>query len=59
MNTEKHFLIKYGLHNYVSCARTHGRKVFSIRSIEGQNMISHAEKLIRGGFGETAEIQVI
>ncbi|MBC8267192.1 MAG: hypothetical protein H8E36_00395 [Rhodospirillaceae bacterium] len=59
MNTEQHFLIKYGLHNFVTCTRKCGKQVFLIRSMEGQNMIAHAKNLIKGGFGETTEIQTI
>ena len=59
MNTEQHFLIKYGLHNFVTCARTSGKQVFFIRSTESQNMTNHAQHLIKEGFGETVDIRII
>ena len=59
MNIEQHFLIKYGLHNFVSWHRTSRQKVFRIKSMEGQDMIKDAKYLIKENFGETAEIRVI
>jgi len=59
MNIEQHFLIKYGLHNFVTCALTSGKHIFLIKNKEGQNMIRHAKTLIKESFGETTEIQVI
>ncbi len=59
MSTEQHFLIKYGLHSFVTCAITSGRHIFLIKKMEGPSMIRHAMNLIEESFGETAEIQVI
>ena len=59
MNIERQFLIKYGLHNFVSWHRTSMSHVFHIKSMEGQNMIRHAKNLITESFGEAAEIHVI
>jgi hypothetical protein len=52
-------LIKYGLHNFVTCAMMSGKHIFLIKNMESQNMIHHAMNLIEESFGETAEIQVI
>jgi len=59
MNTEQHFLIKYGLHNFVTYTPTSGKRIFLIKNMEGRNMIRHAKTLIKESFGETIEIQVI
>lgn len=59
MSKEQNFLIKYGLHNFVICAPMRGKRVFSIKSTESQEMIGHAKGLIKGSFGEAAEIQVV
>ena len=59
MNKEQNFLVKYGLHNFVTCERTRDKHVFFIKGMEGQNMISHAKYLIKGGFGEATSIEVI
>lgn len=59
MNKEQIFLIKYGLHNFVSCANKAGKNVFSIRKNARENMIRHAKSLIQGGYGDGAEIQLV
>jgi hypothetical protein len=59
MNIEQNFLIKYGLHNFVSMHRTSMNNVFLIRSAEGPNMSNHAKNLIKECFDETAKIQII
>lgn len=56
---DQDFLIKYGLHNFVTSARTGERLVFFIRNAGGQTMIDHAKKLIEGSFGPTATVAVI
>ena len=59
MNKEQNFLVRYGLHTFVTCERTSGSHVFFIKGMEGQNMICHAKNLIKGGFGETTTIAVV
>ncbi len=59
MNIEHHFLIKYGLHNFVSSYRTGRKRVFLIGNREGLKMVKHAKYLIEESFGESAEICVI
>ncbi|MDV7341532.1 hypothetical protein RYZ26_18145 [Terasakiella sp. A23] len=59
MNKEQIFLVKYGIHNFVSCALNGGKQVFYIRKSERDTMIAHAKNLIQGGYGETADIRVI
>jgi len=59
MNIERHFLIRYGLHHFVTSALTRGKQVFFIKNRESQNMIRHAKNLIIGRFGETAEIKMV
>ncbi len=59
MNQEQEFLIKYGIHNFVSYQRLQNTPVFSIRKSVRHKMVSHAQKLIQGAFGELAEIKLI
>jgi len=59
MNKEQNFLVKYGLHNFVTCAHSRGKHVFFIKRLEDQNMVCHAKYLIQSSFGETATIEVI
>lgn len=59
MNTERQFLITYGLHNFVSCAIDGDKPVFTICREEGQKMARHAKSLITGKFGKNIPIRVI
>ncbi len=59
MSKEQNFLIKYGIHNFVSCALEGGKNVFYIRKSERDNMIAHAKKLLQGGYGDQVEIHVV
>ncbi len=58
MSREQNFLITYGLHNFVTYSRKHGKHAFFIKSQERQKMINHAKALIVGSFGEAAGIHV-
>jgi len=57
MNIEQNFLVRYGLHNFVSCSRLNGKSTFFIEGMESQSMISHAEFLIKENFGDVMAIQ--
>lgn len=57
MNTEQNFLVRYGLHGFVSCALQNGERAFFIKCGESQSMICHAENLIKGAFGDIVNIQ--
>ena len=59
MNNEHQFLITYGLHNFVSCARSGERRIFTICLKEGHKMARHATNLITGRYDENTEILVI
>ncbi|MEQ9554534.1 MAG: hypothetical protein RIG67_02115 [Rhodospirillales bacterium] len=63
MTTEQHFLITYGLHNFVSHspapASVPGRDAFVIRRREGADMVRHATSLIEGSYGDRAEIRLV
>lgn len=59
MNKEQIFLVKYGLHHFVSCASKAGKHVFTIRKNERDTMINHAKSLIEGGYGDGAEIKLV
>ena len=58
MSNEHNFLITYGLHNFVTHARSEGRHLFTIHGMESQKLIGHAKSLIDGSYGKTADIQV-
>ena len=59
MSTEQNFLVRYALHNFVTCALKKGHHVFTIKCKESQTMVRHATHLIKESFGETVEIQVV
>ena len=58
MNKEQNFLVRYGLHNFVTVAQSGDHHVFAIRQTEGRKMIGHAEHLIKESFGEMTEVRV-
>jgi len=59
MSVEQTFLMKYGIHNFVSYVENSGKFTFFIRRNQRESMIQHAMKLIQGGYGETADIRII
>ena len=59
MSNEQLFLIRYGLHNFVTHKRTNTKHAsFIIKNTERQDMVSHALNLIKGRFGEGANVQM-
>ena len=59
MNIEHDFLVKYGIHNFVTCAEKAGKQTFFIRKTERDSMIKHARNLITGAYGEATDIRVV
>lgn len=59
MTVEQIFLVKKGIHNFVSYAEDGGKFTFFIRKNERENMIRHAMMLIQGGYGERADIRIV
>jgi len=59
MSTEENFLVRYGLHNFVTSTLASGRQIFLIKSMQSQDMISHAMDLIKGKFGDSVEIKLV
>jgi len=59
MSTEENFLVRYGLHNFVTSTLASGRQIFLIKSMQSQDMISHAMGLIKGKFGDSVEIKLV
>lgn len=59
MSTEENFLVRYGLHNFVTSTLASGRQVFLIKSKQSQDMISHAMYLIKGKFGDNVDIKLV
>ncbi|SCA56609.1 hypothetical protein MTBPR1_260004 [Candidatus Terasakiella magnetica] len=50
------FLIRYGIHNFVTYRKQGSNASFSIKKSEPTKMVHHAQDLIRGAFGETVSI---
>ena len=59
MSTEQTFLIKKGIHHFVTVAKEGGERLFLIRKSERETMITHARSLIENGYGENAVIRLI
>ncbi len=59
MSVEQTFLMKYGIHNFVSYVENGGKFTFFIRKTQREGMIRHAMMLIQGGYGEAAEIRIV
>jgi hypothetical protein len=59
MNKEQNFLIKYGLHNFVTFAKKSGRNVFFIKKLKSKSMTDHARHLIEDSFGEAIDIKLV
>ena len=57
MNTEQNFLVRYGLHNFVTCAERDGKNTFSIKPGSSPSLMRHAEFLIKETFGDVMEVQ--
>ncbi|MDP7426091.1 MAG: hypothetical protein QF394_11835 [Rhodospirillales bacterium] len=59
MSNEQNFLIRYGLHNFVTHVQTSSmQSTFFIESTESQNMVGHALTLIKDRFGDSANVQL-
>jgi hypothetical protein len=58
MSNEQNFLITYGLHNFVTYARSEGKHTFTICGMETEKLSSHAKSLIAERYGNAAHIQV-
>jgi hypothetical protein len=58
MNKEQNFLVRYGLHNFVTVALAGDHHVFAICKAEGRKMVGHAQYLIKESFGEAAEVRL-
>lgn len=58
MSNEHKFLITYGLHNFVTHALSNGHHTFTIRGLDNQKMVHHAQSLISENYGKVAQIQV-
>ena len=59
MSNEQNFLIRYGLHNFVTHVQINRKQsTFFIESTENKNMVGHALTLIEDRFGDEAKIQL-
>lgn len=59
MSAEQTFLVRKGIHNFVSVDHEKGQCLFLIRRSEREAMISHARSLIQNGYGEQALIRLV
>lgn len=58
MTVESNFLIKFGLHHFVSYTRGNGKSRFVVDRNEGKAMIAHAKHIIAEMFGAPAVVSV-
>ena len=58
MSKEQNFLIRYGLHNFVSCPPSGANRTFVIKNLKNKELVSHARYLIKESFGEAVNIHV-
>lgn len=58
MSKEQNFLIRYGLHNFVTCPPTKASRTFVIKDLKDKHLVSHAKYLIKESFGEAVDIHV-
>lgn len=59
MSKEQNFLVKYGLHNFVTWSQTQNHHTFIIKNLKNQDLVSHAQYLIKESFGDTADIRIV
>jgi len=53
------FLIRYGLHNFVTYHQKGSSPSFSIKTSETTKMVRHARNLIQGAYGMKTVIKLI
>ncbi|WP_425405001.1 hypothetical protein [Hwanghaeella sp.] len=58
MSVESNFLIKFGLHHFVSHAKGDGTSRFVVDGSEGPAMIAHAKYLIEEMYGAPSVVSV-
>lgn len=58
MIQEQDFLIRYGLHNFVTFHQKGNLPSFSIKITETTKMVRHAQNLIRETYGEMTDIRL-
>lgn len=59
MNKAQQFLIRYGLHHFVTYSETNAKHAFTIRGTENPHMVRHAGHLIKEMFCEPTDIKVV
>lgn len=59
INSDQDFLVKYGIHNFVSVKHQDNALVFLIERTMNPKMISHAQNLILGAYGTKTKIQQV
>jgi hypothetical protein len=58
MNQQQDFLIRYGIHNFVSYHAQGTTPAFLINKTAHHKMVRHAQELIQGTYGEAAQIRL-
>ena len=59
MSEHQTFLVKYGIHNFVSYERNEAAFTFKIKSDQRDSMINHAVRLIKDWYGDQTAIQLV
>ncbi|NVK20399.1 MAG: hypothetical protein HWE30_17025 [Methylocystaceae bacterium] len=57
MTQTQEFLIKSGIHNFVSCQHTGPAPIFSIKLCTQHKMARHAQMLIKNAYGDATDIR--
>lgn len=58
MNLTQDFLIKSGIHSFVTYHSDDAQPIFSIKAATHQKMAQHAKKLLQSAFGDTTDIRL-
>lgn len=58
MTVESKFLIRFGLHHFVSHSKDDGTARFVVDGSEGQTMIAHAKNIIEEMYGAPSIVSV-
>lgn len=58
MTIESNFLIKFGLHHFVSYSRNKGESRFFVDGTESKTMIAHAKNIIEEMYGAPSVVCV-
>ncbi|WP_028879420.1 hypothetical protein [Terasakiella pusilla] len=58
MNLTQDFLVKSGIHSFVTYQQCDAQPIFSIKAATHQKMARHAQKLLQNAFGDSTVIRL-